>query len=220
MLDVLWDAGGTGQGDDGAVSAESLGGEEGAARRVRVLRLETLRDIEALIRELQELHGDLQACGEEDGEGVRDLLHTVGVMTGVWLDDVACRFAETDHDADELYARAWQFVAALDVEPGGFSTRDDPALFTTLRGSAASMLGRLWINGYLLGPVPEDAWPSRELAVLILRALEHHTDVLALAGALDHPLPPPRPHRPDGGAGPGGTPETGEGPDESGEVSP
>ncbi|MFC8015719.1 hypothetical protein [Streptomyces cinereoruber] len=202
------------------MSAGLPGDEEGAARRVWVLRLETLRDIEALIRELRELHGDLRACEEGDGERVRDLLHAVGVMTGVWLDDVACRFAEADHDADELFARAWQFVDALEVEPGGFSTRDDPALFTTLRGSAASMLGRVWINGYLLGPVPEDAWPSRELAVLMLRALEHHTDALALAETLDQPLPPPRPHRPDDGAGPGGTPDRGEEPDEPGEESP
>ncbi|MFC9133475.1 hypothetical protein ACFT4A_42465 [Streptomyces sp. NPDC057099] len=34
------------------------------------------------------------------------------------------------------------------LEPGGFLTRDDPALFTTLRGSAASMLARLWVTGY------------------------------------------------------------------------
>ncbi|MFC8015132.1 hypothetical protein [Streptomyces cinereoruber] len=47
-------------------------------------------------------------------------------------------------------------------------TRDDAALFTTLRGSVASMLGWVWINGYLLGPVPEDAWPGREIAVLML----------------------------------------------------
>ncbi|MDX2565396.1 hypothetical protein PV371_38300 [Streptomyces sp. TX20-6-3] len=154
---------------------------------------------------------------------MRDLLYAVGVMTGVWLDDVACRFAETDHDADEPFARAWQFVDALDLEPGGFSTRDDPALFTTLRGSAASMLGRVWLNGYLLGPVPEDAWPGRELAVLMLRALEHHTDALALAETLDQPLPPPpRPHRPDdgAGAGPGGTPDMGEEPGAQGEESP
>uniref|UniRef100_UPI003F49638E hypothetical protein n=1 Tax=Streptomyces sp. CA-141956 TaxID=3240051 RepID=UPI003F49638E len=46
----------------------------------------------------------------------------------------------------------------MQLHPGGFLTKDDPALFTTLRGSAASMLARLWITGYLLGPLPEDAW--------------------------------------------------------------
>ncbi|MEV6332369.1 hypothetical protein [Streptomyces sp. NPDC051909] len=172
------------------------GGDEGAVRRVRVLRLETLRDIEALLRELRELHGELLVCEDSDGERVRDLLHAAGVMTGVWLDDIACRFAQTDHDADELFARAWQFVDELGLAPGGFLTRDDPALFTTLRGSAASMLARLWVTGYLLGPVPEDVWPDKELAVLLLRTLEHHADALALTETLDqhnpsHDGPPP-----------------------------
>ncbi|MGW6215810.1 hypothetical protein [Streptomyces sp. NPDC055109] len=167
--------------------------DEGMARRARVLRLETLRDIEALMRELGELRSELLV--REDGDGVRDLLHAAGVMTGVWLDDIACRFAETEHDADELFARAWQFVDELELEPGGFLTREDPALFTTMRGSAASMLARLWITGYLLGPVPEDAWPDEELAVLLLRALEHHADVLALTETLDH-------HSPGEGGGP------------------
>ncbi|WP_406053568.1 hypothetical protein OG462_44365 [Streptomyces sp. NBC_01077] len=168
------------------MSAPTGGGGEGAARRAQVLRLETLRDIEALLRGLRELHAELMACEDDDGERVRDLLHAVGVMTGVWLDDIACRFAGTEHDADELFARAWHFVDGLELDPGGFLTRDDPALFTTLRGSAASMLARLWVTGYLLGPVPEDAWPDEELAVLLLRALEHHADVLALTQTLDH----------------------------------
>ncbi|MFE5947229.1 hypothetical protein [Streptomyces sp. NPDC056480] len=171
------------------MSAPAGGGDEGAARRARVLRLETLRDIEALVRELQELHGELLACEDSERERVRDLLHAAGVMTGVWLDDIACRFAETEHDADELFARAWQFVEDLDLNPGGFLTRDDPALFTTLRGSAASMLARLWVTGYLLGPVPDEAWPDEELAVLFLRTLEHHADALALAETLDHHHP-------------------------------
>jgi hypothetical protein len=168
------------------MSAPIRGDDDGVTRRARVLRLETLRDIEALQRELQELHGELLACGDSEEERLRDLLHAAGAMTGVWLDDVACRFAEADHDADELFARAWQFVDELPLEPGGFLSREDGSLFTTLRGSAASMLARLWITGYLLGPVPEDAWPNHELATLLLRALEHHTDALALAEALEH----------------------------------
>ncbi|MFE5940566.1 hypothetical protein ACFQ69_35045 [Streptomyces sp. NPDC056470] len=176
-----------------------------------MLRLETLRDIEALLRELEELHGELLACEDSDGERVRDLLHAAGVMTGVWLDDVACRFAETDHDADELFARAWQFVNDLNLAPGGFLTRDDPALFTTLRGSAAAMLARLWVTGYLLGPVPEDAWPDEELAILLLRALEHHADAHALTETLNqhhtsHDEPPPT-ARPRNDEEPGGTQE-------------
>ncbi|MFI8829305.1 hypothetical protein [Streptomyces sp. NPDC053431] len=168
------------------MSAPAGGGDKSWARPIRALRLETLRDIEALVRELVELHGELLACDDRDEERVRNLLHAAGVRAGMWVDDIACRFAETDHDADELFARAWQFVDDLELEPGGFLTRDDPALFTTLRGSAASMLARLWVTGYLLGPVPEDAWPEEELALLFLRALEHHADALALTETLDH----------------------------------
>ncbi|MEV6332951.1 hypothetical protein [Streptomyces sp. NPDC051909] len=70
-------------------------------------------------------------------------------------------------------------------------------MLTTLRGPAASMLVLLWVTGYPLGPVSEDAWPDEELAVLLLRALEHHTDALALTESLDHhspsrDKPPPR----------------------------
>ncbi|MFJ8589586.1 hypothetical protein ACIRD2_33795 [Streptomyces sp. NPDC093595] len=169
------------------MSTPIRGDDDGVARRrARVLRLETLRDIEALQRELQALHGQLLACGDGEGERLRELLHTAGATTGVWLDDVACRFAETDHDADELFARAWQFVDDLPIEPGGFLSREDVSLFTTLRGSAAGMLARLWITGYLIGPVPEDAWPNQELATLLLEALEHHADAVALTEALDH----------------------------------
>ncbi|MFD3537395.1 hypothetical protein [Streptomyces sp. NPDC058664] len=196
------------------MSAPTGGGDEGAAHRIRVLRLETLRDIEALLRELEELRGELLVCEEDDGERVRELLHTAGVMTGVWLDDIACRFAETEHDADELFARAWQFVEDLELQPGGFLTREDPALFSTLRGSAASLLARLWVTGYLLGPVPEDAWPGEELAVLLLRALEHHVDAFALTESLGYY------ESPDGDAPGGEQPGTGEEPDEPEEKLP
>ncbi|KOG55298.1 hypothetical protein ADK75_11325 [Streptomyces virginiae] len=107
-------------------------------------------------------------------------------MTGVWLDDIACRFAATTHDADELFARAWQIVNDMKLEPSGFLTREDPALFTTLRGSASAMLARLWVTGYLLGPVHEDVWPQEELTILLLQSLEYHADMLALSEALDH----------------------------------
>ncbi|MFD9622036.1 hypothetical protein ACFWB2_32880 [Streptomyces virginiae] len=50
------------------------------------------------------------------------------------------------------------------LAPGGFESSADLVLFTTLRATAASVLGRLWITGYLLGPGPVGAWPNRELA--------------------------------------------------------
>ncbi|MFD3535878.1 hypothetical protein [Streptomyces sp. NPDC058664] len=79
-----------------------------------MLRLETLRDIEALLRELEELHGELLVCEKSDGEWVQDLLYAAEGMTGVRLDGIACRFAETEHDAHELFARAWPFIEDLE----------------------------------------------------------------------------------------------------------
>lgn len=43
------------------------------------------------------------------------------------------------------------------MEAAGFETSADPVRFNTLRATAASVLGRLWITGYLLGPVFMDA---------------------------------------------------------------
>ncbi|WP_369198973.1 hypothetical protein [Streptomyces djakartensis] len=166
------------------------GDESDAIRRARVARLETLRDLSALMAELAELRRELAVC-EDDEEQVRELLHMAGVMTGVWLDDVACRFAGTDHTADELFAAAWRLLDDMAVEPGAFSTLEDPALFQILNGSAASLLSRLWINGYLIGPFPHDTWPNHDLALLLLRTLEHHADALALTDALDHHNHPP-----------------------------
>ncbi|WP_406423840.1 hypothetical protein [Streptomyces sp. NBC_01589] len=50
-----------------------------------------------------------------------------------------------------------------------------------LKAAAAKTLARLWITGYLLGPVPTDAWPNADLARIILVALEHHADDRTLA---------------------------------------
>ncbi len=74
------------------------------------------------------------------------------------------------------------------MEAAGFETSADPVRFNTLRATAASVLGRLWITGYLLGPVFMDAWPNRALT-LPLAALEHHTDTQTLIAELDQAGP-------------------------------
>ncbi|MFB7176052.1 hypothetical protein ACFCYM_35470 [Streptomyces sp. NPDC056254] len=106
-------------------------------------------------------------------------------MTELWLDTVACRLACPEQDANELFARAWQLVDELPLEASGFLSREDAALFTTLRGSAASVLARIWIAGFLLGPIPESAWPNYELAAIFLGALDRQADVRALNESLD-----------------------------------
>jgi hypothetical protein len=64
--------------------------------------------------------------------------------------------------------------------PSGFESAADPAFFEVLRDATAEMLARLWIIGYLMGPVPTDAWPNNDLA----RVLERHADDRTLADDL------------------------------------
>lgn len=47
------------------------------------------------------------------------------------------------------------------------------------------MLARLWATGRLLGPVPIEAWPSAELARLLLPAVERHADAISVEYELD-----------------------------------
>ncbi|MFE4579514.1 hypothetical protein [Streptomyces chartreusis] len=159
-------------------------GEQG----VRQARLATMREIRALQAELQEIFDELAQCEDDDAERVWELLHAAGTMTGVWMDDIACRFAGIEEDADEVFAHAWRLLDDLAMKPAGFTTRTDPLLFATLRRTTSGLLARLWVTGFLLAPVPIHAWPNTEIAALLLTALEHHADAADLAQDLfDHP---------------------------------
>ncbi|MFD7447312.1 hypothetical protein [Streptomyces sp. NPDC059909] len=96
---------------------------------------------------------DLVECPDE-ADQVRALVHRCATTTGIWLDDLACRFADTGHNADDLFAEAWALLESLPLTPSGFESAADPAFFDVLRDATAGMLARLWITGYLLGPVP------------------------------------------------------------------
>jgi hypothetical protein len=147
------------------------------------LRLRTVEDIDVLIGRLRGMRAKFVACPDEADE-VRALVHACATMTGIWLDDLACRFADTGYSADDLFAAAWELLEDLPVAPSGFESAEDPAFFAVLRDAAAKMLARLWITGYLLGPVPTDAWPNGDLARALLQALEHHADDRTLADDL------------------------------------
>jgi hypothetical protein len=151
--------------------------------RAGVMRLRTVEDIDVLIGRLRATRAKLAACPDETDE-VRARVHACATMTGIWLDDLACRFADTGYSADDLFTAAWELLEALPVAPSGFESAMDPAFFAVLRNAAATMLARLWINGYLLGPVPTDAWPNDDLARALLQALEHHADDRTLADDL------------------------------------
>ncbi|MGW1617476.1 hypothetical protein ACWCQZ_51185, partial [Streptomyces sp. NPDC002285] len=156
---------------------------DSAVSRADVMRLQTVEDIDALIGQLSAMRARLVACPSEADE-VRALVHACATMTGIWLDDLACRFADTGYSADDLFTAAWELLEGLPAGPSGFESAADPAFFAVLRDAAAGMLARLWITGYLLGPVPTDAWPNDDMARTLLRALEHHADDRTLADDL------------------------------------
>jgi hypothetical protein len=54
-----------------------------------------------------------------------------------------------------------------------------------MRRATAIMLARLWSTGRLLGPLPIEAWPSAELARLLLPAVERHADTISVEYELD-----------------------------------
>ncbi|MFJ9752848.1 hypothetical protein [Streptomyces chartreusis] len=143
--------------------------------RAGVMRLRTVEDIDALNRKLHAMRARLVACPDESDE-VRALVHACATMTAAWSDDLACRFADTSYNTSDLFTAAWELLQALPSTPSGFETAADVALFEVLRDAAAEMLARLWIIGYLIGPVPTGAWPNSELARTLLQALEHHAD--------------------------------------------
>ncbi|MFF8848299.1 hypothetical protein ACF08N_37575 [Streptomyces sp. NPDC015127] len=167
----------------------------GAGAKAVRARWETIRAIDVLCQRLARLREELQMCPDEVVE-VRAVQQACAMGTSFWLDDLACALADTGMDADGLFDAAWQLVDSLPLSPGGFESREDPRFFDVLRAATAKTLGRLWITGYLLGPVPTHAWPNADLARLLLRAIEQHADDLALGddlrqAGLDTPAGPP-----------------------------
>ncbi|MFE4579358.1 hypothetical protein [Streptomyces chartreusis] len=151
--------------------------------RAGVMRLRTVEDVDVLIGRLRAVRARLVACPDETDE-VRALVHACASMTAAWSDDLACRFADTDYTAGDLFTAAWELLQVLPPAPSGFETAADPAFFEVLRDATAEMLARLWIIGYLMGPVPTDAWPNSDLARTLLQALERHADDRTLADDL------------------------------------
>ncbi|MGI5380641.1 hypothetical protein ACQEV2_41870 [Streptomyces sp. CA-251387] len=70
-----------------------------------VMRLCTVEDIDMLIGRLRAMRAQLVACPDEMDD-VRALVHACATMTGIWMDDLACRFADTGYSADGLFTAA------------------------------------------------------------------------------------------------------------------
>ncbi|QRP42956.1 hypothetical protein [Amycolatopsis sp. FDAARGOS 1241] len=127
------------------------------------------------------LERDAAWVGDNVEQALR-LVRGIGwLMTGL-ADIFAIRFAERGGDADPnaFYDQAQQVVDELGDEPVGIETAGDPEYFARMKRCAASILARFWLTGYLLGPIPIDAWPNETLARQLLTTIEHHADVITL----------------------------------------
>lgn len=154
-----------------------------ARARARGLRVRSVHDIDMLIGTLESLRAGLKHCPNEMDQ-VQILLHSTGTEVAMWLDHLSCQSADMGQSADELFDTARQLLDSLPLSPNGFESRADPLFFAHLREATAGILARLWIHGFLLGPVPAEAWPNAELARLCLTALEHHCDIETLVEEL------------------------------------
>ncbi|WP_435279965.1 hypothetical protein [Streptomyces sp. 1222.5] len=66
-----------------------------AAFRAGVMRLQTVKDIDVLVGRLQAMRAQV-ADSPDTLDEVRALVHGCATTTGIWLDDLACRFADTE----------------------------------------------------------------------------------------------------------------------------
>ncbi|MFF3877112.1 hypothetical protein [Streptomyces sp. NPDC001978] len=154
--------------------------------------MRTVEDIDVLLAKLHVFRARLVCC-PDDVEHVREILHQCATTMRMWLDDLCCRYADTRLDAGEVFARARQLVDCLALEPSGFESSADPAFFSALRDAVTQAVAQLWINGYLMGPIPVDAWPNADLTRLLLEALEQHADNLTFTDDLRRAGPRRRP---------------------------
>ncbi len=124
----------------------------------------------------------------DDVEKALKLVQGTGLIMTTLVDGLAVRFADhaTIADPNTLYARASQVVANLGDAPAGVETASDPAYFARMQLCAANMLARLWLTGYLVGPIPVEAWPNELIARQLLTTIEQHADVITLQHEVEH----------------------------------
>ncbi|MEV3927720.1 hypothetical protein [Actinomadura coerulea] len=108
-----------------------------------------------------------------------------GLLATTLADNLTRLYADDDLSGDDLLNEAEAVVYDLGAAPDGFAPSIDPADHERMRAATAIMLARLWSAGRLLGPVPYQAWPSAELARLLLPVLEQHAEALSVEDELD-----------------------------------
>ncbi|MEV7951719.1 hypothetical protein AB0O74_32710 [Streptomyces rubiginosohelvolus] len=146
---------------------------------------EVARDVASLQTALGAFREQVLADASDD-DRVRQVQYDIGVTLGTWVDKFACRVANTSASAEQINIDAREFVHSLGLDPTGFESKSSPELYETLRKEAGNLLARLWMTGFLLGPVPVDQWPNDLMAQNILEALECFADAITLEDDLRH----------------------------------
>jgi hypothetical protein len=113
------------------------------------------------------------------------IVQALGLLTTALVDELTRLYVGDGRDSEDLLDEAEAVVASLGATPAGFATSIDPQYYARMKRATAIMLARLWATGRLMGPVPIEAWPSAELARLLLPAVEHHADAISLEDELD-----------------------------------
>ncbi|MEU8310280.1 hypothetical protein AB0C84_42580 [Actinomadura sp. NPDC048955] len=135
----------------------------------------------------------LNAAGRRPVPATADALgkfvQGAGLLASTVADDLTRLYADDGLSGDDLLNQAENVVLELDpAEPGTVApsgSTPSPADDERVQAAAAVMLARLWSAGRLLGPVPYQAWPSADLARLLLPTLQQHVNSLSIEDELD-----------------------------------
>lgn len=145
--------------------------------------------VEEAINALSAYRRVLNAAGRHPvpatAAALRKFVQGAGLLASTLADDLTRLYADDALSGEDLLNQAETLVHGLGAASAGSAPGIDPGDHERVRASAAIMLARLWSAGRLLGPVPYQAWPSAELARLLLPTLQQHADVLSVEDELD-----------------------------------
>jgi hypothetical protein len=149
---------------------------------------EALHTVNATIDALTTYRRVLEEAEPATADERRRLVQTGGLLATTFVDELTRLYVGDGRHSDDLLDEAEAVVNELGATPAGFATSIDPEYYERMKRATAIMLARLWATGRLLGPVPVEAWPSAELARLLLPAVEHHADAISVEDELDQLL--------------------------------
>ncbi|MFI0454530.1 hypothetical protein [Actinomadura sp. 6N118] len=149
---------------------------------------EVRRAVDGAIDALTAYRRVLDAGRHHEPAALGKLVQAGGLLATTLVDDLTRLYASDGLDGHDLLDAAEAVVNELGTAPTGFATSIDATYHERMKRATAIMLARLWSTGRLLGPVPIEAWPSAELARLLLPAVEQHADAISVEDEIDRLL--------------------------------